>query len=201
MLTSSDLVVLTNESEKHLSFRWDGKVYGAPPGASVHLPFDVVRKEFGDPRSAAAARTIISEDGRERIHVPSRASELARLSQWHGLSVRQQTDNPSLTLNDVVPRVSVTTVDGASVPTVVDDPEGDAPLPMPVDLDSPEAVAAQVAQHKRDLEQLQSKLDELLAAAASGAPGEGDDTKEDGPGNRPRGAQPGAGRAQARNVP
>ena len=197
MLTSSDLVVLTNNGVEPLTFRWDGKTYGAPPGASVHLPFDVVRKEFGDPRSGAADRVVFSEDGRERIMVPSRDKEVARLSHLYGVGVRAQIEGRPMTLADVVPDVSVTTVDGTAVPTVAADPTGDVPLTLSINLDSPEAVAAQVAQMQKDLDAQRARLTALIDQAEGGSGEPGDDTKVDGPGNRPKGGQAGAAGAAA----
>ncbi len=165
MLTSRDQVILTNMEPHALHFRYDGHMYGIPPQASVHIPFEVLKKEFGDPRSGPEERLAIVDN--EKIRINSRAKEIERLDVKYGVNAarlanQQRGGDPlQINLSDVAPKVSATTVDGDPIPTVVTDPGGDAPMAIPIDLDSPEALGARVAQMQKDLEATMSQLQAL----------------------------------------
>jgi hypothetical protein len=179
MLTSRDQVIVKNLGEKDWRPRLDGHQYGVPAGAAVHLPFDLVAKDLGDPRAGPVERLSIIEG--ERVRLPSREMELERLCVLYGIHSRRMQDPDGTPvvelLKRMAPNMEVTTVTGELVPTVVSDPEGESPMAVPVDLDSPEAVRAR-------MDQMQKELDILVRTneAHQRAPVDrNEDVPEDGP--------------------
>jgi len=184
MLTSRDQVIVTNHETEPLNWRWDGRPYTVPAGATMHVPFDVVRVNLGDPRSGEQAR--VAMDGNDKIRIASRKDELARLDVLYGVGAKimtaSQKGEATTTLQEEAPNVTVTDADGSPLSTVVEDPGGENPAPIPVSLDTTEAVAAQIAQQQKQLDQLLERQKALEAAQnPDGTPGE-DDVTEDGPG-------------------
>jgi hypothetical protein len=165
MLTARDQVILTNLEDHPLRFTYDGHQYGIPPAASVHIPFEVLKKEFGDPRSGPEERLAIVDN--EKIRINSRAKEIERLDVKYGVNAARLANQQAggdpirVTIQDVAPKISATTVDGVPIATVVGDPGGDTPMAIPIDLDSPEALGARVAQMQKDLEATMSQLQAL----------------------------------------
>jgi hypothetical protein len=170
MLTEQDSLLVTNETNEPFTRRYAGRMYGFPPGVAVHVPFEVVRINWGDPRSGVAKTTAVSEDGREKIQINSRADERHRLETMYGVNAEilrrqiesraQGRDLPLVTLDQLAPKVAVMTVEGQHVDTVVSDPTGQNPVALPVDLSTPDALNARVAQ-------MQQQLDQLMAQAAA----------------------------------
>lgn len=192
MLTEQDSLLVTNETTESFQRRYAGRLYGFPPGVAVHVPFEVVRLHWGDPRSGVAKTTAVSEDGREKIQINSRSDERQRLEVMYGVNaeiLRRQIEGramgremPQVTLQQIAPKVSVMTVDGTPVDTVVSDPTGQNPVALPVDLSTPDALNARVAQ-------MQQQLDSLMAQAAAATTHPDDaDVPEDRP---PFGQPPG----------
>ncbi len=165
MLTSRDQVIITNKGDKPLPFRYDGHFYGVPPGASVHVPFEILKKEFGDPRSGPEERLAVVDN--EKIRINSRPKERERLEVKYGVNAarlanQQRGGDPiHVSLSDVAPKIEATMVDGTPIATVVDDPGGDTPMAIPIDLDSPEALNARVAQMQKDLEKVMAQAQAL----------------------------------------
>jgi hypothetical protein len=184
VLTSRDQVIVTNHGTDTLNWRLDGRPYPVPAGATMHVPFDVVRINLGDPRSGEQAR--VAMDGNEKIRIASRKDELKRLDVLYGVGAKimiaSQKGEPTTTLQDEAPNVTVTDAEGNPIATVVDDPGGENPAPIPVNLDTTEAVAAQIAQMQKTMEGLIEKQKALDATQnPDGRPGV-DDVTEDNPG-------------------
>jgi hypothetical protein len=184
MLTSRDQVIVTNHGSTALNWKLDGRPYTVPAGATMHVPFDVVRINLGDPRSGEQAR--VAMDGNDKIRIASRKDELKRLDVLYGVGAKimiaSQKGEATTTLQDEAPNVTVTDAEGAPLSTVVDDPGGENPAPIPVSLDTTEAVAAQIAQQQKQLDQLLERQKALEAAQnPDGTPGV-DDVTEDAPG-------------------
>jgi hypothetical protein len=187
MLTEQDSLLVTNESDKAFQKRYAGRLYGFPPGVAVHVPFEVVRIHFGDPRSGVAKTTAVSEDGREKIQIASRADERNRLETLYGVSaeiLRRQIESRAMgrdlgvvTLQQMAPKITVQTVEGTPVDTVISDPTGQNPVALPVDLSTPDALNARVAQMQQQLDQLMAQ-----AAAATAHPDDADVTADTPPG-------------------
>lgn len=152
MLTSHDNVIATNNGSKPIFWKLDGREVGLPPGQAVTVPFEVVRINLGDPRSGEADR--IATDGNEKVRINSRANELKRLNMLYGQGIRQQEEHRTVTLAEVAPDVTITTVAGDPVDTPITDPGGNNVQAVPVSLDTPDALAARVAQMQRDLDNL-----------------------------------------------
>jgi hypothetical protein len=184
VLTSRDQVIVTNHDETSLNWRFDGRPYTVPANATMHVPFDVVRINLGDPRSGEQAR--VAMDGNDKVRIASRKDELSRLDVLYGVGAKimlaSQRGEPTTSLQDEAPNVTVTDADGTPIATVVDDPGGENPAPIPVSLDTTEAVAGQIAQQQKQLDGLLERQKALEAAQnPDGTPGE-DDVTEDNPG-------------------
>jgi len=187
MLTEQDSLLVINESGEAFQKRYSGRMYGFPPNVAVHVPFEVVRIHWGDPRSGVAKTTAVSEDGREKIQIASRADERIRLETMYGVSaeiLRRQIESRAqgrdlgvVTLEQMAPKVTVSTVEGTAVDTVVSDPTGQNPVALPVDLSTPDALNARVAQMQQQLDTLMSQ-----AAAATAHPDDADVTPDTPPG-------------------
>lgn len=190
MLTELDsLLVTLDPSEKPVTLGHDGRRYGLLPGVAVHVPFELVRRKFGDPRSGASAVTARTEDGKGKIQIRSRADELKRLEIRYGVAgenLRRQMEATQankvfkpVRLSDVAPKVTVTTVTGEPVTTVVADPSGNAPAPISIAADDTEALNSRVAQMQRDLDTLMAQQ----RAQSQQGDGSGEGASEDTPGN------------------
>jgi hypothetical protein len=191
MLSGNDLLGVKNLGDEDIHWKVDGQAVNIPKGKAKTVPFDAVRIHLGDPRSGEASRVVT--DGRERVRLPSRSDEYARLMTLYGAGVRQLVANQAgapitLTLEDVAPKCEVTTIDGEKVDTVVSDPTGENPAP--VELDTEEALKAQLLQLQRTQEATERRLREL-----EGNPVDGEDGEQVGE-DRPGGAR-GRGKSAA----
>lgn len=192
MLSGNDLLGVKNLGDEDIHWKVDGQAVNIPAGKAKTVPFDAVRIHLGDPRSGEASRVVT--DGRERVRLPARSDEYARLMTLYGAGVRQLVANQAgapitLTLEDVAPKCAVTTIDGEKVDTVVSDPTGENPAPVPVELDSEEALKAQLLQLQRQQEATENRLRELEGNPVDGEDGE--QVGEDKPGGN-RGRKPAA---------
>lgn len=185
MLSGNDLLAVTNVGETDINWKVDGQPVNIAAGKAKTVPFDAVRIHLGDPRSGEASRIVV--DGRERVRIPARKDEYQRLMTYYGAGVRQLLANQkgepiNLTLADVAPKCEVATIDGDKVDTVVSDPDGDNPAPVPVELDSEEALKAQLLQLQRAQEATEARIKELEGTPSDGE--EGEQVGEDKPGSR-----------------
>jgi hypothetical protein len=188
LINPDDTVILTNQSPEELRLGWNGRIYKIGPGASATVPFGLVAKDFGDPRSGPTKRSYVDDQGR-RGQIPARGEELHRLIGLWGFesyveklninALREQKPLPEdPALAEVVPKVTVTTSLGEVVKTPVDDPKGDDMVLVATNLDSPSSVAAEVARISQQLEKMKEIQDAL---ANKPNPDSSQEVAEDGP--------------------
>jgi hypothetical protein len=187
-----DLFQMTNLEDHPLRFTVASKTYAVGPGQTVYVPFDLVRLYFGDPRSGVMERTYKDEQG-NRMHIPSRANELKRLTVWHGVAQRgndikakaekEGTALPPLpTLEDVAPKVKLVDDAGNEIQSVVTDPTGKEVVETVANLNDPASLAAEVARQRQVLERLEAQSQALQNAPTE----DGEEVTEDTP-NLPKG--------------
>jgi hypothetical protein len=126
-----DLILVTNVDIRAWSFDYDRRSYTMQPGQSVHMPFEAVCVYFGDPRSTGEVAHTTDQQGRDGF-VPDRLSEVRRLRQlWQpsDLTPREILPNDPYLLiegvSDRAPKVTLYTLDGVQLFSVLDDPLGD----------------------------------------------------------------------------
>jgi hypothetical protein len=192
VINPEDTLALTNDGAEELRLGWSGRWIRIQPGQTVTVPFAVVAKDFGDPRSGPTKRTYTDDQGR-RGQIPSRAEELERVAHLWGLATyqdklktdaeREQKPLPeTATLDAVVPAVTIKTSLGEEVKTPVDDPKGDDMVLVATNLDSPSSVAAEVARLAQQLDAMKERQDAL---ANQPNPDSASEVTEDGPGFDP----------------
>ena len=93
--------------------------YECNPGEEVIVPFDIITTYFGDPRSRPGILQQ-AEDSRGKHTIPPRGNELQRLAVFYGLY-----EHGLEALPDVVPDVTITTLDGKEIIPPCFDLEGD----------------------------------------------------------------------------
>jgi hypothetical protein len=161
-------VIVHNDDSIVLRWRWDGHEYVIAPGTSTTIPFPLACKELGDPRSGGQEQVVKLEGG-QLLRIPSREWERKRLDVLYGCSARiveakmERGEVLSVSVPEIAPKVRVTTTDGEPISTVIDDWEGDRQLILPSDLDSPDALRAQIAQQQRQLEELKRLFEARIA--------------------------------------
>ena len=99
--------------------RYNKVAYRCDPGEKAIVPWPVIALYFGDPRSQHD-KIVEAEDSQGKHRVPSRGAELLRLSVFYG-TYEHNLD----VLSQVVPDVTITTLDGVEIVPPVFDPDGD----------------------------------------------------------------------------
>lgn len=161
-------VVVENQDQMVLRWKWNGHEYTIAPGTRSTIPFPLLCKELGDPRSGHQEQVVKLEGG-QLLRIPSREWERKRLDNLYGVSARKVDaqmkgqEPPQISVADVAPKVKSFTTDNEPIQTVVDDWDGQNQLILPMDLDSPDALRAQLAQIQRDHENLKRLLEAKLA--------------------------------------
>lgn len=114
--TESRLVVGDGRTDL---LRWNKIAYRCEPGEKVIVPWPVIPLYFGDPRSQHGKLVKATDSQGEHV-VPTRGDELLRLSVFYG-TYEQNVDY----LANVVPDVTITTLDGIEIIPPCFDPDGD----------------------------------------------------------------------------
>lgn len=130
-----------------LTLMWDAKKYEVPVGKSAFAPFEAVMIAAGDPRSNDGAQTIRDEAGNVGW-VVDRPTEVRRLRTLY--------DNQVGDLNEIryAPQFAVEDLEGNSIRTVLDDPEGESVTPVQTTVLDRDQLLAQVQRQQRMIEQL-----------------------------------------------
>lgn len=116
-VTLGDLLRVVSKDTKPHKLLWDSRQYVITSEKPTHVPFEVVKLYFGDPRSSDKIASY--QDIHGVTHwVPDRASEIRRLRCLYD---NQLGDENTVTKH---PNVEVYDYDGNRVLTVLDDPEG-----------------------------------------------------------------------------
>jgi hypothetical protein len=192
VINSDDTVALTNESTEELRLAYHGRHFRIAPGSTATVPFGLVIKDFGDPRSGPTKRTYIDDQG-TKGQIPSRDYELTRLAGLYGLETyneklkaeaeeKKKPPPEGAPLDAVAPKVTIKTALGEEILTPVHDPKGDNAIQTVTNLDSPSSVAAEVARLAQQLDALKERQD---AMANLPNPDSGQEVTEDGPGFEP----------------
>lgn len=136
-------IVFTGWPEGHprhgqpLELTWNSRTYRIPAGGSTHVPFELAKVYFGDPRSGENIARVRDEFGNDMI-VPPRFTETKRLADlWLGSEFGtnaakfrefipgDRTHFQDGRITDTIPPVEVYSMDGQRIPMVTDDPYGD----------------------------------------------------------------------------
>ena len=127
----------TNEP---LRLSWNNRPVSIVAGSEAHVPFEMVKLYFGDPRAIDSQPLRIKDEYGNDMIVPDRTAEIIRLKQfWQDSSFRTNQakfreyipgdrswlDENNGRISDLIPDVEVWTLSGERIYTVVDDPFGD----------------------------------------------------------------------------
>lgn len=135
-VTLGDLVVVHNLGRTPITWQWNSRDYHIAVGGFNHIPFDLMKKECGDPRASTTSTSLRDQWG-ELMLIPSREDEVRRMMQLH--THVQQPGEPMFReipkgsrdflvkgqITNRCPEVRVETLTGEQVYTVLDDPFGD----------------------------------------------------------------------------
>lgn len=116
-----DIVKVTNNGTNDVTIGWDSKYHTIRASETKFVPAEAVINAFGDPRSSQSQRSVKTEGGESAV-IPSRLQEVRRLRLLYGGG--GVGDDSNFNFVDI-PSVSVETLEGEKIPTVLDDPKGD----------------------------------------------------------------------------
>lgn len=120
-----------------LVLTWNNRPHVIQQGKDSFVPFDCAKLYFGDPRSVEGVIRIKDDMGNDMI-VADRSAEVLRLVQYYQSS-EFATNNAKFrefipgdrsfvkdgVISDLIPDVTVYSLDGQVIPMVTDDPYGD----------------------------------------------------------------------------
>lgn len=163
-----DIVKVTNHGTKELTIGWDSKYHRLKPGDTKFVPAEAVINAFGDPRSGPTQRSVKTEGGESAV-VPSRLQEVRRLRLLYGGG--GVGDDSNFDLVDV-PDVTVETLEGEEVKTVLHDPSGDSVTQATQTISESNDLMSIISRQQRQIQLLlqQTGIDEKAHASEEELP-------------------------------
>ncbi|MGI0134590.1 MAG: hypothetical protein ACREBW_06505 [Candidatus Micrarchaeaceae archaeon] len=150
-----DPVSITNDTDADLSFSWAKRQYRIRAHQSALVPFELVVLNFGDPRSQTDAQKIEHKDSGKIDFIPSRSSELHRISVLWGCYEDNLASLPS-----IIPQVSIKTSEGAELIPIAFDPTGERVASTEqADLMDPVQLRSYLTQQRQRIQALEDQLD------------------------------------------
>lgn len=130
-----------------LTLMWDAKQYVIAVGGATFAPFEAVAVAAGDPRATEGTQTIRDESGNVGW-VVDRPTEVRRLRTLY--------DNQTGDLHEIkyAPQLYVEDLEGNTITTVLDDPQGESVTPVQTTVLDREQLLAQVQRQQRMIETL-----------------------------------------------
>lgn len=156
------------DDEHPLDLMWDSRKYTIPAGGEGFAPFNAIALALGDPRSAEAMQSIKDEAGNVGF-VLDRATEVRRL--------RTKYDNQTGNEGEILyaPQAEVYDLEDNRIRTVLDDPQGEAVIPIETTAVDRDALYAQIARQQRMIEMLAEQQGIDLTTLGAGGATEEDD--------------------------
>lgn len=147
--------------------------YPIAPGEQIIVPFDVIALYFGDPRSRNGMVQKFKDSRGDGV-IPTREAELGRIAVFYGVY-----EDGITSLPDVVPDVSISTLDGQDIIPPCFDPYGDYTYGFEKNTDTTQSGVAAT------IESMQAQIDQLKAMQESmidrGGDNDAADVEEDLP--------------------
>lgn len=153
-LTESDVVIITNESDRVFSDRFDGREFTIQPGREAIIPFAALCLWLGHPYAN-------NYDPRNRVRVMEHQRLRTRYGAFDDI-IRGLTADQLWELNR--PRLAARTYEGEAVITVVDDPDGNFLAPPD---ESGTSDQSQLALIMATIQRQERELNALKAQAAA----------------------------------
>jgi hypothetical protein len=160
--------ILTNNGTEPWSATWNRRKYTVPPGQHIVVPFDIIRVNFGDPRSVVGVQQKYEDADGNRGDINKREKEIERLAVLLGLYAGNESKIPD---HPKVKHMKIETIDRQEIFCPAVDPDGMISYAHREATDNVQDTASLLAQMQRRLDQ-QQKLIDILAGVES---------KEDGP--------------------
>jgi hypothetical protein len=144
---TGDIIDIKRDDESPYTLRWDNKPYLCEIGKSTFVPFEAIANALGDPRSGPNVANLRDVSG-NNFFVNDRATEVRRLRTLY--------DNQLGSEGEILyaPEMDVEDLEGASIQTVLNDPEGDSVTPVETTLLDRDTLLAQLARQQRMIETL-----------------------------------------------
>lgn len=132
--------------------------YPLSPGERVIVPFSVVALYFGDPRSRNGMIQKFKDSQGEGV-IPTREAELGRIAVYYGVY-----EDGIVNLPNVVPDISIFTLDEVEIVPPCFDPYGDNIYGFQKNMDQTQGgVAATMESLQAQMDQLRSMQESMLA--------------------------------------
>ncbi len=169
---------ITNHENIPLSIQWDNVVYVLPPDTEMVVPSDVAILGWGDPRSTETQQKWKHRHFGEG-YIPSRPEEVFRLRQrWAGWGSEQFNmfgDEGKVQ----APNVTIKTLQGDKIISVVDDPDGTSAIKSNQELtDEQMVMQAMMDKMKADYEEMQHRMNSGQSYAVTNEDDLPEDTTE-----------------------
>lgn len=179
LIEPDDLFIVTNNS--HGPFdppfdKWDGTItliwnhrsYIIPPGEHRSVPFDAVRKHFGDPRSVPHVEQKYEDRDGNKGNIATRSQEVDRLCVLYGLYAGNEVKLPD---HPMVKDVVIETIDRIEIFCPAVDPDGSVGIYAHRESnDRVQDTASMLQLMERRLNQQQALIDQLRGSDANDEP-------------------------------
>lgn len=150
------LIQAVNHGPLPLTVKFDSVPYILHPEQPTFIPPACAWNWFGDPRSAQNIQTV--KDAKGLVHyIGDRATEVRRLRVKYGAGI--EGDETNFEGVPHVPDVSLFTVDGDPITTVIDDPTGQSVMPAVTTVAGDQALRDLVEQQQHQIEALMAHLE------------------------------------------
>lgn len=145
-IRTDDILFVQNNEDVDRIITWNSRNFVLKPGAITYIPAAAAFVWFGDPRSAENVVSLTDESGLTEW-VPDRATEVRRLRIKYGAVEGDEASFEGVR----IPDVTVKTVDGEDIKTVLDDPSGRSVMKASDTLESRDDLLAMLQKQQRQI--------------------------------------------------
>ena len=163
--------IVTNNGHEMVTLTWNHRYYHIPPNEHRVVPFDAVRKHFGDPRSVPRTPQRYEDADGLKGDIPRREQEVERLSQLYGVfagakhGIESLEDLPN---HPLIKDIVVETIDRIEIFCPAVDPDGTTSYAHREANDNVQDTASMLAAMQRRMDQQQALIDKLSGVVEEG---------------------------------
>jgi hypothetical protein len=148
------MVRVINKGPNPLTIKYNRIKYILEPEIEKVIPYEAAQVWFGDPRSAAEIRTIVTDDGMPQMIYPRR-HEVRRLRAKYG-NIEGIGDESEI---QECPTIEMYNLDGERITTVLEDPHGNSVNQASVTVADNATTQSMIRQQQKQIELLMAELE------------------------------------------